>query len=71
MKMAQGYVTDDGTFFESKLEATLYEAEMMFRGMFAAEYPEVERGQVHCDDTSTLPTLKGYLDAYEATNTAA
>ena len=38
MKMAQGYVTDDGTFFESKLEAELHEAEALLRGNMGTSF---------------------------------
>ena len=38
MKMTQGYLTEDGTFFESKQEAALYEAEIRLRDAFTDRY---------------------------------
>jgi len=38
MKPTQGYLTEDGTFFESKQEAALYEAEVRLRDAFTNRY---------------------------------
>jgi len=38
MKPTQGYLTEDGTFFESKQEAALYEAEIRLRDAFTDRY---------------------------------
>jgi hypothetical protein len=66
MKMAQGYVTEDGTFFESKTEAVLHEAESRLRGELAFKFPEA-----HADSFLTVifelrSQMKEYIDAYNA-----
>jgi hypothetical protein len=66
MKMAQGYVTDDGTFFESKMEAELHEAESLFRGNLAAEFPQLDADKLIAIVYQVMPTLKGYIDAHYA-----
>lgn len=70
--MAQGYVTEDGTFFESKLEAELHEAESLLRANLVASFPQVEGtlDQFFAIVFEVMPTLKGYIDAYNAANTA-
>lgn len=70
MKMAQGYVTDDGTFFENKLEAELYEAEATLRRMLGTEYPQQNAEQFIEVVQNLMPSLRGYIDAYYATLTA-
>lgn len=69
MKMAQGYVTDDGTFFESKMEAELHEAESLFRGNLAAEFPQLDPDKFIAIVYQVMPTLKGYIDAHYAAAT--
>ena len=71
MKMAQGYITEDGTFFESKLEAELFEAELKLRGRFATLNLRVSADEFLAIVLEIMPQLKGYIDAYEATYTAA
>lgn len=70
MKMTQGYVTDDGTFFESKLEAELHEAESLLRGQLATEYPQLSQDGFFEVVQNLMPPLKGYIDAYNATYSA-
>jgi hypothetical protein len=67
MKMAQGYVTDDGTFFESKTEAVLHEAEAGLRRHLA----DVSNGAIDADKflglvLEVMPALKGFIDAYNS-----
>jgi hypothetical protein len=70
MKMAQGYVTEDGTFFESKFEAELHEAEFRLRAQMAVEYPQIGiEGFIEIVQ-NLMSTLKGYIDAYNTANTA-
>lgn len=67
MKMAQGYVTDDGTFFESKVEASLYEAEMKLR----AALPSIDKENFLVVVLGVMPELRSYVNAHEAADTAA
>jgi hypothetical protein len=66
MKMAQGYVTDDGTFFESKAEATLHEAESRLRGELAIKFPAAHGDSFLAVIFELRPELKEYIDAYNA-----
>ena len=66
MKMAQGYVTDDGTFFESKLEAELHEAEALLRGNIGASFPQLDVDKFLVIVLEIMPTLKGFIDAYNS-----
>lgn len=70
MKMAQGYVTEDGTFFESKLEAELHEAEAKLRVQLATEYPQLNTGGFFEVVQNLMSPLKEYINAYNATYTA-
>lgn len=70
MKMAQGYVTDDGTFFESKLEAELHEAEAKLRAQLATEYPQLNTGGFFEVVQNLMSPLKEYINAFNATYTA-
>jgi len=73
MKMAQGYVTDDGTFFESKVEATLYEAEMRLRMQLAhlTAFPKLDADAFLAVVFEVRTQLRIYLDAHQAQDTAA
>src|SRR4029077_3908336 len=67
MKMAQGYVTDDGTFFENKTEAVLHEAEARLRKQLA----DLSNGVIDADKflglvLEVMPALKGFIDAYNS-----
>jgi len=66
MKMTQGYVTDDGTFFESQNEAALHEAEWLLRGRLTAAFPQIGQDGFIEVVLEVLPALKGYIDAYQA-----
>jgi hypothetical protein len=68
MKEAQGYVTDDGTFFESKLEASLYEAELDLRHKLGSMTAEVEAFLAVV--ITLMPELRRYIDAHNAASTA-
>jgi hypothetical protein len=67
VKPVQGYITSDGTFFESRKEATLYEAEMELRDSIVKEYPMVELERVMHLLRSVMPHLRSYCDAYFCT----
>jgi len=67
MKMAQGYVTDDGTFFENKSEAVLHEAEARLR----KQLTDMSNGAIDVDKLlglvlEVMPALKGFIDAYNS-----
>jgi len=71
MKMAQGYVTDDGTFFESKMEAGLHEAESHLRAKLAIEYNDgVDPDKFLAIVIMLMPELWGYINAYHAADTS-
>jgi len=66
--MAQGYLTEDGTFFENKAEAVLYEAELRLRSRLTKEFnsgidPEKFLGVV----LAVMPEMREYINAYHAT----
>jgi hypothetical protein len=66
MKMAQGYVTDDGTFFESQKEATLHEAESHLRAQLVRVNPELDGDKFLAIVFEVRSQLGSYLDAYNA-----
>jgi hypothetical protein len=70
MKMAQGYVTEDGTFFESKLEAELYEAEVKIRSALSAVNGALDAERFLEVVLAIMPEMRRYVDAYDATYTA-
>ena len=70
MKMAQGYVTEDGTFFESKLEAELYEAEVLLRMALVGTNAALDPEKVLQIILAVMPQLRRYVDAYLATTAA-
>ena len=64
MKKTEGFITNDGTFFESKTEAELHEAESSLRAQLAVEYPQLSNERFFEVVQSVMPALKGYIDAY-------
>jgi hypothetical protein len=68
--MAQGYVTEDGTFFESKLDAELYEAEMKLRGVLAGVYGGMNQELFFEVVLGLMPELWSYINAHQAVQTA-
>jgi hypothetical protein len=64
VKMTQGYVTDDGTFFESKLEAELHEAETRLRAQLAIAYPKISQEMFLQVVFELRSQLRSYIDAY-------
>ena len=68
MKMTQGYVTDDGTFFESKAEAELHEAEMRLRAALSGVYGGLNQEVFFEVVLGLMPELKGYIDAHNTAN---
>jgi hypothetical protein len=73
VKMAQGYITDDGTFFESKVEAALYEAEMRLRMQLAhlTAFPKLDSDAFLAVVFEVRTQLRSYLDAHQAVQAAA
>ena len=69
MRMAQGYVTEDGTFFESKKEATLYEAEFELRHKLSVGWPQIDQEKFFEVVLNVKENLWSYLNAYNATDT--
>ena len=69
MKKTQGFVTEDGTFFEHELEATLHEAEMRLREALSASYPDVVQDAFFGVLFGIMPELKEYINAHNATDT--
>ena len=69
MKMAQGYVTDDGTFFESKNDAALHEAEMRLRSGLAGVYGGMNQEVFFEVVLGLMPELWSYIDAYNSAAT--
>lgn len=67
MKMAQGYITEDGTFFESKLEAELYEAEVALRMSLVGVNASLDPEKVLETILAVMPQLRRYVDAHYAT----
>lgn len=70
MKKTEGFVTDDGTFFENQMEATLHEAESLLRGQLIAEFPQIDIDKFIAIVFQVMPTLKGYIDAHFAAGAA-
>jgi hypothetical protein len=70
MKKTQGFVTEDGTFFESEQEAMLHEAEMKLRGVLSGVYPHIVQDTFFEVIFGVMPELKEYMNAYNAPSTA-
>jgi hypothetical protein len=64
VKPVQGYVTGDGTFFESKREAQLYEAEIELKDRLLTEFPKVKIELVMAMLEAVMPQLRRYCDAH-------
>jgi hypothetical protein len=64
VKPVQGYIAMDGTFFESKRAAMLYEAEQELRARIVQEYPKVELERVMYLLVTVMPELRRYCDAH-------
>lgn len=70
MKKTEGFVTDDGTFFENQMEAALHEAESLLRTRFAAMDLRISADEFLAVVFETMPELKGYIDAHFAAGAA-
>ena len=72
MKKTEGFVTDDGTFFESQLEAGLHEAELRLRMQLAhlPTFPDLNADAFLAVVFEVRTQLRSYLDAHNAANTA-
>lgn len=68
MKKTEGFVTDDGTFFESKADAELHEAEMKLRSGLAGVYGGMNQEVFFEVVLGLMPELWSYINAY---NTAS
>jgi len=66
--MTQGYVTDDGTFFESKLEAELHEAEARLRMQLGhlTAFPNLNADAFLAVVLEVRTQLRTYIDAHQA-----
>jgi hypothetical protein len=70
MKKTEGYVTDDGTFFENHLEAALHEAESKLRERLVTAFPQVDIEKFIAIVFEVMPQLWSYIHAHN-TATAA
>lgn len=66
MKHTEGFVTDDGTFFEEENEAKLYEAEMALRAELAHQFPKIPQENFFAVVLGVLPQIREYINAYDA-----
>lgn len=65
MRKAQGFITADGSFFESAEEAALYEAELRLRGRLTQEFPDVSQDKFFAVIITTMKEIKEYVDAHQ------
>src|SRR4029077_7648673 len=72
MKKTEGFVTDDGSFFESQVEAGLHEAELRLRMQLAhlTAFPDLNADAFLAVVFEVRTQLRSYLDAHNAANTA-
>jgi hypothetical protein len=70
MKKTEGYVTDDGTFFENHLEAALHEAESKLRGQLATAFPQVDIEKFLAIVLEVMPQLWSYIHAHNTASAA-
>jgi hypothetical protein len=63
MKKVAGYVTGDGTFFESEQEAALHESEMRLRAKLSEKYPEMPQDIVFSIIFDTMRELQEFINA--------
>ncbi len=68
MKHTEGFVTDDGTFFENEEEAALYEAEFRLRGALSKTFPQLNQEPFFTIVLSLKRELMEYLDAHSTAN---
>jgi len=64
MKETKGYITDDGTFFETKEEALLHEAESVLRGALSSQTQDVDILLNYI--LHNIEPIRNYLNAYLA-----
>lgn len=66
MRQASGFITEDGTFFETEEEAKLHEAEQWLRGQMVMHFPQIDVDGI-LNLVETLRTELGeYLNATAA-----
>ena len=72
MKKTEGFVTDDGTFFESKVEAELHEAELRLRMQLAhlTAFPDLNADAFLAVVFEVRTQLRTYIDAYNTATTS-
>lgn len=68
MKQTKGFVTDDGTFFESEYEAELYEAEFRLRAGLVATFPNLNQEPFFSIVLTLKHELMEYLNAHSTAN---
>jgi hypothetical protein len=68
MKKAEGFITEDGTFFEREEEAELHEAEMRLRTKLGVEYPDLSQGKFFEIVTQLIGDVGAYINAYQTAN---
>jgi hypothetical protein len=70
MKETKGYLTENGTFFENKAEATLYEAELRLRSRLADFNGRLDHEKFLEVVLAVMPELGEYIHAFYATRPA-
>jgi hypothetical protein len=68
MKQTQGFVTEDGTFFESEWEAALYEAEFRLRAELGKAFPKLNQEAFFTIVLTMKSELLEYLNAHSTAN---
>jgi hypothetical protein len=68
MRKAEGFITGDGTFFESKSEAELHEAEVKLRHRLSVEFPQVSQEKFLEVMTVLIDEMGEYINAYQVAN---
>jgi hypothetical protein len=66
MKKAEGFITEDGTFFTSVEEAVLHESELRLRAKLSVEYPDLSQGKFFEIVTQLIFDVGEYINAYNA-----
>jgi hypothetical protein len=68
MRKAAGFITSDGTFFESEVEAWLHEAEVRLRHRLSVEFPQVAQEKFFEVITVLIEEMGEYINAYKVAN---
>jgi len=70
MRKAEGFITNDGTFFERQEEAELHEAETKLRVKLSVDFPNLSQGKFFIILDDAIEVIGEYIDAYKAHDTA-